>query len=73
MPNREAPPGIVPRVFAEDGGGYCRPAKCCLCGHSIVQRDLCYGPLPTDPPGLKRPLHARCKVEFALFTWALGI
>jgi hypothetical protein len=73
MPNADRSPGIVPLVFAEDSGGYCRPAKCCLCGHRIAQRDLCYGRLPTDPPGLTRPLHARCKCEFELFTRALSI
>jgi hypothetical protein len=73
MPRRVAPPGIVPRVFAEDGGGYAVAAKCCLCGKRIVKRDLCYGRLENDPPGLTRPLHVRCKHEFELFTLALTL
>lgn len=73
MPNRVAPLGIVPRVFAEDSGGYYRAAKCCLCGSRIIQRDLCYGRLATDPPGLTRPLHVRCKSEFELLTRALSL
>lgn len=73
MPNAKRTPGIVPRVFAEDGGGYAVAAKCCLCGIRIVQSDLCYGRLPTDPPGLTRPLHVRCKRQFELFTRAMGI
>jgi hypothetical protein len=73
MPKREAPSEIVPRVFAEDGCGYAVAVKCCLCGNRIVQHDLCYGRLATDPPGLTRPLHVRCKREFALFTQSLGL
>jgi hypothetical protein len=73
MPEREAPQGIVPLVFAEDSGGYAVAAKCCLCGKRIVQRDLRYARLTTDPPGLTRPLHVRCKREFELFTLAMSI
>jgi hypothetical protein len=73
MPDAKRTPGIVPRVFAEDGGGYAVAAKCCLCGARIVKRDLCYGHLATDPPGLTRPLHVRCKREFELFTRAMSI
>jgi hypothetical protein len=73
MPDAERPPGIVPRVFAEDGGGYYRTAKCCLCGERIARPNLCYGRLAGDPPGLSRPLHGRCKREFELFSRALGI
>lgn len=64
MPKRAAPPGIVPLVFAEHGGGNAVPARCCLCGGRIVQKDLCYGRLFTDPPGLSRPLHVGCKPQF---------
>lgn len=73
MLDREAPPRVVPRVFAEDGGGYAVPAKCSLCGIRIAQRDLCYGRLPSDPSGLSRPLHAKCKREYEVFTLALGL
>jgi hypothetical protein len=73
MPNREAPSRIVPRVFAEDGGGYSRPALCCLCGQVIRKRDLCYSGLPSDPPCMNRPLHVRCQREFDLFVRALGL
>jgi hypothetical protein len=73
MSNAKRTPGIVPRVFAEGGGGYAVAARCCLCGKRIVQRDLRYGRLPTDPPGLTRPLHVRCKREFELFTLAMII
>jgi hypothetical protein len=73
MPKRGAPPGIVPRVFAEDGGGYCRAARCCLCGHHIFQSQLCYGRLATDPKGFTRPLHSKCLREFELFTRALNL
>jgi hypothetical protein len=73
MHNAKRTPGIVPRVFAEDGGGYAVAAKCCLCGARIVQCDLCYGRLATDPPDLTRPFHVRCRRDFELFTRALNI
>jgi hypothetical protein len=73
MPNAKRTPGIVPRVFAEDGGGHAVAAKCCLCGARIVKRTLCYGRLAMDPPGLTRPLHVKCKREFELWTRALSI
>lgn len=73
MSNAERTLGIVPLVFAEDGGGYAVPAKCSLCGIRIAQRDLCYGRLPSDPAGLSRPLHAKCKREYEVFTLALGL
>lgn len=73
MPNAKRTPGIVPRVFAEDGVGYWQAAKCCLCGDRIAQRDLSYGRIATDPPGLTRPLHTKCWREFGLFARALGI
>jgi hypothetical protein len=73
MSKRAAPPGIVPRVFAEDGGGTYQAAKCCLCGQRIAQRDLSYGWLATDPADVTRPLHVRCQREFLRFTLALGI
>jgi hypothetical protein len=73
MPDAKRTQGIVPRVFAEDGAGYAQAARCCLCGIRIVQRDLCYGRLPTDPPGLTRPLHVRCRREFELFTRAMSL
>jgi hypothetical protein len=73
VPNAKRTPGIVPRVFAEDSGGYFKTAKCCLCGDRIVQMDLCYGRMLDDPPSLTRPLHVRCKREFELFTRALGL
>jgi hypothetical protein len=68
-----APPGIVPRVFAEDGGGYAVAAKCPLCGERITRRTLSYGRLATDPRGLNRPLHRQCRREFELFTRALDL
>lgn len=73
MSQRGAPSRIVPRVFAEDGVGYGKAAKCCLCGQRIVQRDLCYGRTPNDPASLTRPLHVRCKREFETFTRALSL
>lgn len=72
MPNAERTLGIVPLVFADDGGGFAMPAKCCLCGERIVQHDLCYGRLATDPPDFTRPLHVNCRAEFELFMRALG-
>lgn len=73
MPDAKRNPGIVPRVFAEDSGGRTRAARCCLCGQRIVQRDLWYGRLENDPPGLIRPLHVRCRREFQLFARAMCI
>jgi hypothetical protein len=73
MPNAKRTPGIVPLVYAEDGCAYAVAAKCCLCNERIVLRDLCYGRLATDPPGLTRPLHTRCKREFDRFTRALSL
>lgn len=73
MKSGDAPPGIVPRVFAEDGDGYGLAAKCCLCGRRIVQADLCYGHLRSDPPGVTRPLHVKCQREFELFVLALAL
>jgi hypothetical protein len=70
MPKREAPPGIVPRVFAEDCGGYSRPAKCVHCSKRITRGTLAWGRLANDPPSLSRPVHARCLYEYQLFVLA---
>lgn len=73
MPNAQPTPRIVPRVFAEDGAGYARPAKCVLCGNSIRRTDLHWGRLPSDPGGLVRPLHTRCMQEYLTFSKALDL
>lgn len=73
MPNREAPLRIVPRVFAEDGGGYARPAKCVHCGRVISKRTLAWGRMVSDPEGMRRPVHVECAREYSLFCRALGL
>jgi hypothetical protein len=70
MLKREAPRRIVPRVFAEDGGGYARPAKCVCCGKVISRKDLSWQSLVSDPPGVIRPVHSRCAREHQLFVMA---
>jgi hypothetical protein len=70
MFKREAPPRIVPRVFAEDGGGYARPAKCVHCGKVISRKDLSWAWLASDPPSVIRPVHWRCAREHQLFVMA---
>lgn len=70
MSNAQRTPGIVPRIFAEDGGGYGRRAKCVHCGKRIAQDDLVWGRLVNDPPSVSRPLHARCLREYQLFVLA---
>jgi hypothetical protein len=64
MSNREAPPRIVPRVFCEDGGGYSRPAKCALCLKQIRKSNLLWGHLPSDPEGVRRPVHRGCISDY---------
>lgn len=73
MTKAQPTPRIVPRVFAEDSGGYALPAKCTLCGHVIAKRALKWSALPGDPSGLKRPLHEACVREYRLFTRALDL
>jgi hypothetical protein len=73
MPNREAHSRIVPRVFAEDSGGYRLPAKCAHCKAVIAKADLAWGSATGDPPGFERPLHTRCEREYRLFAIALGL
>lgn len=70
MSNAERTPGIVPRVFAGDGGGYTRDAKCVHCGERITRAALAWGRLTTDPPSLSRPVHASCLREYQLFVLA---
>jgi hypothetical protein len=70
MSKRAAPPGIVPRVFAEDGVGYYQAAKCIHCGKRITADTLAWGRLANDPPSVSRPLHARCLREYQLFVLA---
>jgi hypothetical protein len=73
MLKREAPSRTVPRVFAEDGGGYALPARCVHCGKRIARATLAWGRLRTDPEGLKRPAHLHCLREYDLFAAALDI
>jgi hypothetical protein len=70
MPKRGAPSRIVPRVFSEDGGGYSRPAICVHCGKRISRSTLAWGRLANDPPGVSRPVHARCMRHYQLFVLA---
>lgn len=70
MSNREAPPRIVPRVFAEDGGGYARPAKCFHCGQQITKDTLAWGRLVSDPSSIRRAVHALCLREYQMFVLA---
>lgn len=71
MSNAKRPPRIVPRVFAEDGGGYARPAKCVHCGNVIARATLAWGRLANDPPSMSRPVHERCLREYQQFVLAL--
>lgn len=73
MPYREAPHRMVPRVFADDGGGYARPAKCVHCGNVISKQTLAWGKMLGDPDGMRRPVHADCAVEYRLCCMGLGI
>lgn len=66
MPEAKPTPRIVPRVFCEDGAGYSRPAKCALCGRLILKATLVWCGLPSDPPGLRRPLHGACVLDYEL-------
>jgi hypothetical protein len=73
MPNREAHSRTVPRVFAEDGGGYGRPARCALCGAVIRRSRLAWVHLPSDPEGVRRPLHKACLSEYIETTLTLDL
>jgi hypothetical protein len=73
MPKREAPFRIVPRVFAEDGGGYARPARCVHCGLVITTGSLAWGSLVSDPQELKRPVHRGCKSEYEASVVAFNV
>lgn len=73
MSYRGAHSRIVPRVFAEDAGGYARPAKCVHCGEVIAKQTLAWGRLAFDPAELLRPVHRRCRDEYTRFVIGLSL
>jgi len=60
MPNAERPLRIVPPPVVVEGSGERRPAKCPLCGLLLAGLPTLWAQLPTDPPDLRRSVHARC-------------
>jgi hypothetical protein len=71
MSKREAPSKIVPSPMVYEGVGYPKPGLCPLCGDALILRPAVYWPMPTDPPGLRRVIHALCVQEYGLFKQAM--
>jgi hypothetical protein len=73
MPYAKRTPGIVPRVFYEDGGGYAMPAKCMHCGKSITKGTMRWVKLPGEQDGPSYALHAMCGQAFRRSARLLGL
>lgn len=73
MPNAKLPLRIAPSPFKEDGAGYIRRPRCHHCAIVIPLQAAMWIHLPTDPPGLIRPVHTRCAREYERFAAALDL
>lgn len=73
MAKARLPLRIAPSPFKEDGAGYNRRPRCHHCGTPIPLTACEWVHLPTDPPGLIRPVHLRCSREYEMFAAALDL
>jgi hypothetical protein len=71
MSKRAAPPRVVPSPFHDDGAGHRTPGRCPLCSERLNHGTVIYWQMPTDPPGLRRCVHALCVQEYGLFKRAM--
>lgn len=72
MSDAERTPGIVLPPRVDDGNGYSRVAKCCLCNRPLLEGTIMWYSLPSDPDGLRRCVHAFCAHEYSKFLRAVG-
>lgn len=72
MPNAKRTLRIVPPPMVIAASGSRHPAKCPLCGELLAGLPSVWGKLPTDPPDLRRSVHATCFHAFADYMRTAG-